>query len=162
MSTIVRAGQGTVHEGPTVGGFASQMVGLGREAGLQKLGCTLYTVEPGKTSFPHHWHAANEEAIYILSGRGTLRLGEETHAVGPGDFLGFPTGPAHAHQLIAAGEEPLRYLCLSTKIDTEICGYPDSGKVAALAGSWAAPVFRANFPVEAQVDYFHGEPRAKG
>jgi len=64
--------------------FALKARSLGMAAGSQKLGCTLYQVPPGKAAFPAHVHHANEEAIYILTGTGTMRLGGEQHPVGPG------------------------------------------------------------------------------
>lgn len=117
--------------------FASRRKQLGAAAGGQKLGCSLLSIPPGKCAWPMHYHCANEEAIYILSGSGTLRLGEDRLQVGVGDYLAFPVGPANAHQLENTGLEPLEYLCFSTMIDTDVMGYPDSGKIGFTAG--AAP-----------------------
>ena len=50
---------------------------LGSAAGGQKLGCSLYEVPPGCRAWPYHYHLANEEAIYVLGGSGTLRIGGE-------------------------------------------------------------------------------------
>ena len=50
---------------------------LGAVAGNEKLGCSLYELPPGCRSWPYHYHYANEEAIYILGGKGTLRLAGE-------------------------------------------------------------------------------------
>jgi uncharacterized cupin superfamily protein len=67
---------------------------LGDETGLQYLGLHLVRVEPGHDSTQHHRHQAEEEFIYILSGRGLAEIGSETIDVGPGDFMGFVTsGP---------------------------------------------------------------------
>jgi uncharacterized cupin superfamily protein len=49
---------------------------LGMAAGARKLGCTLVELPPGKRSWPLHYHAANEEAIYILEGQGRVRIGD--------------------------------------------------------------------------------------
>ena len=38
---------------------------LGMAASARKLGCTLVELPPGKRSWPLHYYAANEEAIYI-------------------------------------------------------------------------------------------------
>jgi hypothetical protein len=54
---------------------------LGTAAGNHKLGCSLYEVPPGCKSWPYHYHYANEEAIYVLEGRGTLRLDGEEIAI---------------------------------------------------------------------------------
>ena len=51
---------------------------LGAAAGSERLGCSLYELPPGAQPWSYHYHAANEEALYVLSGTGTLRLGGET------------------------------------------------------------------------------------
>ena len=135
---------------------------LGQAAGAEKLGCSLFEIAPGKRAFPFHYHFANEEALYILEGSATLRLGGEEHAVGAGDFLNFRVGPNFAHQLINTGETPLRYLCFSTMIGPEVCGYPDSGKLALIAGrapggSRRVSALRKCFKEASEVDYYDGE-----
>src|SRR5262245_46144049 len=80
--------------------FGARARPLGRNAGATRLGCTLYELPPGKRGFPFHYHLANEEAIYILEGEATLRLGNREIAVRVGDYIALPVGPDHAHQLI--------------------------------------------------------------
>jgi uncharacterized cupin superfamily protein len=45
-----------------------------------------------------------------------------------------PPGADGAHQFINNGNEPLRYLAVSTVEDPEVVDYPDSGKYGAVAG----------------------------
>ena len=66
---------------------------LGKPAGSRALGATLTEVAPGAVSFPRHAHHANEEAIYVLSGSGEARIGEERVAVRPGDWIALPGRP---------------------------------------------------------------------
>ena len=141
--------------------FGGSHKGIGKESGSIGLGCNYFEVPPGRAWFPHHWHAANEESIFITEGTGTMRIGDEEVVVRSGDYISFPPGPDSAHQLINTSEEPLRYLCFSTKNSVEVVGYPDSKKIAALAGDpmgpsderWAA----SWFPEDAAVGYFVGE-----
>ena len=77
------------------------------------LGANLTEVEPGGLSFPFHYHCATEEALFILSGTGIARLGDEKVRVREGDYIAFPTGPDHPHQMVNDGDEPLVYLCVS-------------------------------------------------
>lgn len=67
------------------------------------------TLPPGKESFVPHTHEREEEWVYVLSGSGTADIDGREFAVGPGDFLGFPT-PSVAHHLRNTGEEDLVYL----------------------------------------------------
>ena len=141
--------------------FGYQRKAFTLPAGAEKLGCSLFRVPPGRTAFPSHRHHANEEAIYILSGEGTLRLDDAEHAVGLGDYIVLPAeGPAH--QLINTGTQVLEYLCLSTMITPEVVEYPDSGKVGAFAGTppGGDPAHRTIYRFykrQASVDYYEGE-----
>jgi uncharacterized cupin superfamily protein len=131
---------------------------LGRATGAAGIGCSLYEVPPGRAAFPNHYHCANEESIYVLEGSGTLRIGPDQVAIGPGDYATFPTGPAHAHQLSNTGTTPLRYLCFSTMISTEVLGYPDSKKIGAMSfGADGQQVVRIMVREGSGVDYYDGE-----
>jgi uncharacterized cupin superfamily protein len=131
---------------------------LGRATGARGIGCSLYEIPPGKTAFPNHYHCANEESIYVLEGTGTLHIGADPVKVGPGDYATFPVGPAHTHQLFNTGEAPLKYLCFSTMIHTEIVGYPNSKKIGAMSVSAAGEqIVRIMVREGNVVDYYDGE-----
>lgn len=108
---------------------------LAQPAGGEQIGASLYELEPGMRSFPLHAHCANEEAIYVLAGSGTLRLPDREFPLEPGTYAALPRGPEHAHQVTNTGDETLRYLCLSTQIEPEVVIYPDSDKVGLFAGT---------------------------
>jgi uncharacterized cupin superfamily protein len=119
--------------------LGSSMKMLGAMAGGKAFGCNWYEVQPGKAAFPLHAHTANEEAIYVLEGKGRLRIGDAEVEVRSGDFVALPPGRAHAHQLLNDGEAPLRYLCWSTKVMPEVVHYPDYGKVSYVTPSPSGP-----------------------
>lgn len=133
---------------------------LGKATGSAGIGCSLFEVPPGRALCPFHYHTANEESIFVLEGEGTMRIGDDEVAIRAGDYITFPVGPDHAHQLNNTGETPIRYLCFSTLLPTEVVGYPDSDKIAAVGyppdGS-ETPWVAKWFPADAAVDYFHGE-----
>lgn len=108
---------------------------LGAAAGGEALGCSLHELPPGEGSWPYHWHAANEEAIYVLAGRGFVRLPDGEARLSPGDYLARPAGPEGAHRVVNDGDEPLRYLVLSTMREPDVLGYPDADTVGVYAGS---------------------------
>jgi uncharacterized cupin superfamily protein len=141
--------------------FGATIRPLGRATGATWLGCNHFEVEPGRTAFPHHYHCAIEEAVFILEGEGTLRLGDETMRVRAGDYVSFPAGPDHAHQITNSGPTPLKYLCVSTRSRTDVVGYPDSKKVAAMAGPsfdfLDPPWLRAIYKQGTEVGYYDGE-----
>jgi len=138
--------------------FGSRARALGRSAGSSKLGCSLYELAPGLCSFPFHYHTANEEAIYLLEGSATLRLGEHEVAVSAGDYIALPVGQAHAHQLINTSSAVVRYLCMSTMIYPEVAFYPDSNKVGSIC--MAGPgggLFRQLQRLGESLPYYDGE-----
>lgn len=117
---------------------------------------------PGRRAWPYHYHLANEEAVYVLQGRGVLRLGEREVALSRGDYVALPASADGAHQIFNTSDEPLRYLCLSTMVEPDILIYPDSGKVGLFAGS--APggpkekrILQKYLRDDAGVDYYAGE-----
>ncbi len=144
----------------THGKFSFSTKHPGAATDAQAIGASWYEIPPGKTAFPHHYHCANEESAFILEGTGTLRIGNDEVAVRAGDYMTFPVGKDHPHQLLNTGDTPLRYLCFSTLVSTEVVGYPDSNKIAAIASpkAYADDRWVASwFPADANVGYFHGE-----
>ena len=101
---------------------------LSRRAGMQRVHLTLARIPPGKESFIYHSHAAEEEFVYILSGRGRAEVGDEVFEVGPGDFLGFPT-PSVGHHLTNPYDEDLVYLMGGEQASVEVAEFPRAGKV---------------------------------
>ena len=100
---------------------------LSRAAGLERAGVNLARIRPGKESFVYHAHELEEEWIYILSGQGTAEIDGQEHAVGPGDFIGFPT-PSVAHHLRNTGSEELVYLMGGEHREVEVATFPRLGK----------------------------------
>jgi uncharacterized cupin superfamily protein len=100
---------------------------LGRRAGLSRIGVNLLRVPPGKESFVYHRHFNEEEFAFVMSGRGVVDVGDETFAIGPGDFVGFPAA-SHAHHIRNTGSEDLVYLSGGENADIEIADFPHEGK----------------------------------
>jgi len=134
---------------------------LGRAADGEALGCSLYELPPGKRSWPYHYHAANEEALYVLEGTGTLRTGDGETPVSAGDYVTFPAGERGAHRVVNESDEPLRYLLVSTMVTPDVTVYPDSAKVGVFVG--AAPggagerSVNGFYRLEDEVGYWTGE-----
>ncbi len=115
--------------------FAARIAPIAAKLGAKKLGYNLTSVAPGKRAFPFHNHHSNEEMFFVIEGSGTLRFGKKEYPVGPGDVIGCPPGgPEVAHQLINTGSSELRFLAVSTLLDTDIWQYPDSNKWGAVGG----------------------------
>ncbi|GAB3694331.1 cupin domain-containing protein [Halorubrum pallidum] len=134
---------------------------LGDAAGGERLGCSLYELPPGERSWPYHYHAANEEALYVLAGEGRLRLAGESHLLRPDDYVALPAGESGAHRVINDGDAPLRYLAVSTMREPDVTVYPDSEKfgvyVGAPPGGRRARTLEGYYPIDANTDYWDGE-----
>lgn len=100
---------------------------IGDAAGLQNLGVHLITVQPGHCSTEYHYHHYEEECVYVLSGHGKAVIGDHTHSIGPGDFMGHPTDKV-AHEMINDGNEPLVCLVIGQRLVQDISDYPRKGK----------------------------------
>ena len=108
---------------------------LGAAAGGDDLGCSLYEIPAGKRSWPYHYHMANEEALFVLSGTGTVRCDGETAPISEGDYLNFPADASGGHRVINDSDGPLRYLMVSTMTEPDVTVYPDSEKFGVYVGS---------------------------
>jgi mannose-6-phosphate isomerase-like protein (cupin superfamily) len=80
----------------------------------------LVIVEPSKAT-PMHTHGDTEQVYYVLSGAGSLAIGNEEEAfpMKPGDIVRIPARTPH--QVSCAGEEDLRYIT----VDCFLGGRPE-------------------------------------
>jgi uncharacterized cupin superfamily protein len=98
---------------------------LGNAAGLDQFGVNLTTLRPGAASAQRHWHAAEDELVYVLAGEVVLcEDGGET-VLRPGDAAGFKAGVANAHRLINRSAQDAVYLEIGTRAAHERVNYPD-------------------------------------
>ncbi len=100
---------------------------LSMPTGMRRTGIHQIRLAPGSDSTTHHSHEADEEFIYIISGRGTARIGDRSFAVGPGDFMGFPA-PSPAHSMTNTSDEDLVYLMGGERNSTDTVHYPELGR----------------------------------
>jgi uncharacterized cupin superfamily protein len=143
-------------EGSAFGGLRQR---VGAAIGAQKLGYSFFSVPPGKAAFPYHTHTTNEEMIYVVEGRGILRLGKEEVEVNAGTIVACPPGTEFPHQLVNTGNQDLRYLVVSTMEYPDLSEYPDSNKIGAYATAAVGRQvgFRALFVKDQHVGYYEGE-----
>jgi uncharacterized cupin superfamily protein len=140
-------------------GFRWRRARLARQAGAERLGASLFELEPGEAAFPYHFHFANEELLIVLSGRPSLRTAGGWRELEEGEVVAFPVGERGGHQVANRGDSAVRILMVSEMVGPDVVVMPDSGKVqarerapgAAETGLWE--VFRSSDAV----DYLHGE-----
>jgi uncharacterized cupin superfamily protein len=140
--------------------FLSRVARVGAQAGAERLGASLYEIEPGGRVSPLHVHHANEELIVVLSGQPTLRTVDGSRELEPGEVVACPVGRRWAHTLQNASNEPVRVLIVSTMIYPEVAEHLDSDKVLVLTSPpdqlGDEDVLLA-FPRESAVEWMAGE-----
>jgi uncharacterized cupin superfamily protein len=98
---------------------------LGNVVGLDQFGVNLTRLTPGAQSSQRHWHAAEDEFVYVLEGELILcEDGGET-LLRPGDAAGFKAGVANGHCLVNRSQHDAVYLEIGTRSKTDRAEYPD-------------------------------------
>jgi uncharacterized cupin superfamily protein len=110
--------------------FASRVMGrekrtLGDLFGLKNFGVNLTRLEPKAISSVRHSHTKQDEFLYVLQGRPTLRTDEGTTQLAPGMCAGFRAGSGNAHQLVNETNEDVVYLEIGDRTPGEEVIYPD-------------------------------------
>ena len=112
-------------------GFSWMRARLGRQAGAERLGASLFELAPGEAAFPYHFHLANEELLVVLAGRPSLRTEDGWRELREGELVAFPVGERGGHQVANRSDAPVRILMVSEMIEPDVIVMPDSGKVQA-------------------------------
>ncbi|WP_413699410.1 cupin domain-containing protein [Psychromonas sp. KJ10-10] len=100
---------------------------LGDLVGLSGFGFHIMEVQPTKDSTEHHFHYNEDECIYILSGEGTARIGDEYISVSEGDFLGYRKG-GMAHSIQNTGTSVLKCIAVGQRLESDVVNYPIAEK----------------------------------
>jgi uncharacterized cupin superfamily protein len=101
---------------------------LSQAGGLTQFGAYLDTLDPGAWSIHRHWHSAEDEFLYLLSGTATLRDDHGMTDLFPGDAVAWRHGDPNAHHLTNRGDVPARWLMVDSRAKGDICTYPDDGR----------------------------------
>jgi uncharacterized cupin superfamily protein len=127
---------------------------LSEMAGSKHLHFDIRQLDPGKYSYPYHFHRNAEEIFVILSGKVMLRTNGGYEELSEGDMAFFEMGPDGAHQLYNHSQSECRYIDIRTEAGIDICEYPDSGKVNILP-------YQEIYETKNKADYFKGEDKVK-
>jgi len=139
-------------------GFTCSRARLGRQAGSERTGLSLWEVPPGEAAFPYHWHVAEEEIVVVLSGAPTLRTPSGTRVLDQGEVVCFRVGEEGAHLIANDTDEPVRFLSFSNA-QPDLVVYPESGKLGVFERKADGTGIRAMFRMDDAVDYYKGESR---
>jgi len=84
--------------------------GLGKAAGLTRIGVNLQRLPPGTRSSWPHAEEDEEEFVYVLEGVVDAWIDGHLHRMGPGDLAAFPVGTGIAHCFINNSEQEVLLL----------------------------------------------------
>jgi uncharacterized cupin superfamily protein len=145
-------------------GFAGRRAKLGKAAGAEHLGASLYELTPGCAAFPLHYHLGNEELMIVVEGTPVLRTLDGERTLEPGEVVAFPTGERGAHQVVNRGSEPARILIISEMNAPDIVLRPESGKLGAFGRPPGAdaPGLNEVFFRSDKSEFWDGEPLPPG
>ena len=137
-------------------GFTCSRARLGRQAGSERTGLSLWEIPAGEAAYPYHWHVAEEELVVVLAGTPSLRSPDGWRELEEGEVVAFPVGEAGAHQIVNRTDSPVRFLSFSNQ-QPDIVVFGDSGKIGAFERRPDGGGLRKIFRAEDEVDYWDGE-----
>jgi uncharacterized cupin superfamily protein len=138
-------------------GFPCKRARISRQAGAERLGVSLWEVQPGEAAYPYHAHLTEEELLIVLEGRPALRTPSGWRELEQGEVVSFLRGERGAHQIVNRSDSVVRFLAFSTNGEPDIVLQLDSGKVGAFERRPEGGGLRMWFRREDQVDYYEGE-----
>jgi uncharacterized cupin superfamily protein len=99
---------------------------LGDAAGLTQFGVNLTRLPTGAWSSQRHWHAAEDEFIYVVEGELVLVTDTGEEILRAGDCAGFKAGTPDGHHLVnRSGKDALFLEVGSRRPREEEVVYPD-------------------------------------
>lgn len=124
------------HAGPCL---ARRRKRLGDAVGLTQFGVNLLRLPDGAWSSQRHWHAGEDEFVWVLEGEVVLVEDDGETVLRAGDCAGFKAGVPNGHKLEnRSGREALLLEVGTRGATTDACDYPDIDMVIP---AWADSYF---------------------
>jgi uncharacterized cupin superfamily protein len=102
---------------------------LGDAGGLTQFGVNRVELPPGCWSGQRHWHAEEDEFVYVISGEVVLVTDQGETLLRAGDCAAFPANTPNAHHLINRGASNAVCLDVGSRSADDRVVYPDIGMV---------------------------------
>ena len=94
-------------------------------AGLTQFGVNLMHLPPGQWSGQRHWHATEDEFVYVLEGEVVLVTDSGEERFRAGDCAGFKAGVEDGHHFQNRSDREAVLLQVGTRAPGGFIGYPD-------------------------------------
>jgi uncharacterized cupin superfamily protein len=103
---------------------------LGDAAQLTQFGVNLMRLAPGVWSSQRHWHALEDEFVYVLEGELVLVTDDGEEFMRAGDCAGFKAGARNGHCLQNRSAADATFLVVGSRNDEDHGEYSDIDMVA--------------------------------
>jgi len=98
---------------------------VGEKLGLTRIGIHHLRLPPGRRSSYPHAESAEEEFVFVISGRPDVWIDGELHALEPGDSVAFPAGTGINHSFLNNTSEDVQLMVIGEKPKAEnLIRYP--------------------------------------
>jgi uncharacterized cupin superfamily protein len=98
---------------------------LGNAVGLDQFGVNLTRLQPGAQSAQRHWHAAEDELVFVVEGTLVLCEDDGETVLEAGAAAAFKAGVANGHCLVNRSAADAVYLEIGTRSGRDEVDYPD-------------------------------------
>jgi uncharacterized cupin superfamily protein len=98
---------------------------LGDAGGLTQFGVNRLQLPPGAWSSQRHWHSAEDEFVYVISGEVVLVTDNGEEVLREGACAAFPKDVRNGHHLINRSGATAVCLEIGTRSADDFVGYPD-------------------------------------
>lgn len=98
---------------------------LGDAAGLTQFGVNRLVLAPGAWSSQRHWHALEDEFVWVLSGEVVMIDDSGEQPMVAGDCAGFPAGDRNGHHFVNRSGSEAVLLVVGSRNDDDYGEYPD-------------------------------------
>jgi uncharacterized cupin superfamily protein len=115
---------------------------LSDAAGLTQFGVNHLRLPPGAWSSQRHWHALEDEFVYVLSGEVVLVTDAGEEVLRGGDCAGFKAGVRDGHCLQNRSDQDADVLVIGSRNDEDHGEYADIDMVFTAGRYAGTAVFR--------------------
>jgi len=98
---------------------------LGDAGGIGDFGVNLMQLPPGAASSQRHWHSAEDEFVFVVSGELVLLTDKGEEILRAGDCAAFPKGFPDGHQLLNRSNAMATVLEIGSRSADDVCTYSD-------------------------------------
>ena len=88
---------------------------LGNAIGLTQFGVNICTIKPGAQSSQRHWHAKEDEFVYVLEGEVVLKEDGGEIVLKKGEAAGWKAGEPNGHTIVNRSQRDALVLEVGTR-----------------------------------------------